>query len=110
MSKGSSARLTSLADARNRIRIVEGAGVKKQSANDKEQRPDGPVNTCLAPNCKNTFQIPWGYYDDGKELGDPTKALWSGACGIQCSIILDEEKKKESHAQEVAFLAKFGLS
>lgn len=103
------ARLTSL-DFGNRMRIVGGAGVDKQERDSGRQKPEGPMNTCLAPGCKNTFQIPWGYYDDGKELDDVTKALWSGVCGIKCATVLDEERGKESRVQEDAFLAKFGLS
>ncbi|MBP9698099.1 MAG: hypothetical protein KBD65_02830 [Candidatus Moranbacteria bacterium] len=72
-----------------------------------------PVLTCLAQpvtGCKKTFQLPWGYRDDGKKPNDPAKRLWSGVCGVECSMALDELAKERSRAEEAAFLAKFGLS
>lgn len=121
------ARLTSLDDFRRVRKDV----LRLRGSDDDEQGEERPVKTgngkrrpstehdhlpviaCLAQSvtgCKKTFQLPWGYRDDGKKPNDPAKHLWSGVCGVECSMALDERASAKSQAQEAAFLAKFGLS
>lgn len=67
-----------------------------------------PVLTCLAPGCKNTFRIPWGYYEDNRP--GTKKSVWSGVCGVGCSLVLEELAKEKSRAQEEALLKRSGLA
>jgi hypothetical protein len=61
-----------------------------------------PLIQCMAPGCKNTFRLPWGYYNDHINI-------WSGVCGATCNNALWALRVKESLKAEAAFLLRIGV-